>query len=118
MLFTTTITKPLLLLLLLLTTTTTTTTLIIIIIISDRRPDQVIAKKKKKQRTSRIVDHCEKLKENEKRDKYLDLARELKKLRNMKVTVMPIVIDALVTIPKALVKELEDLKIREQVETI
>ena len=33
-----------------------------------------------------------KLKTYEKRDKYLDLARELKKLWNMKVTIMPIVI--------------------------
>ena len=36
-------------------------------------------------------DHRPKLKESEKRDKYLDLARELKKLCNMKVTVVPIV---------------------------
>ena len=34
-----------------------------------------------------------KLKECEKRYKYLDLARELKKLRNMKVTIIPIVIN-------------------------
>ena len=33
-----------------------------------------------------------KLMESEKRDKYLDLARELKKLRNMKMTIIPIVI--------------------------
>ena len=31
------------------------------------------------------------LKEYEKKDKYHDLARELKKLRNMKVTIVPIV---------------------------
>ena len=35
------------------------------------------------------------MKENEKKDKYLNLARELKKLRNMKVTILPIVIGAL-----------------------
>ncbi len=34
------------------------------------------------------------MKEYEKNDKYLDLARELKKLWNMKVTIIPIVIDA------------------------
>ena len=39
-----------------------------------------------------------------KRDKYIDLARELKKLWNMKVTVIPIVIGALGTIPKGWVK--------------
>ena len=35
-----------------------------------------------------------KLKESEKKDKYIDLARELKKLWNVKVTVIPIVIGA------------------------
>ena len=58
------------------------------------------------------TDHTVKLKENEKRDKYLDLARELKKLWNMKMTVIPIVIDALGTVTKGLVKGLKDLKIR------
>ena len=52
-----------------------------------------------------------KIKENEKRDKYLDLARELKKLWNMKVTVIPIVIGALGTIPKGFVRGLEELEI-------
>ena len=36
----------------------------------------------------------------------------------MKLTVIPIVIGALGTIPKGLVKELEDFEIRGQVETI
>ena len=59
-----------------------------------RRPDLVIVKKKKKKRTGRIVDfvspadHMVKLYKSEKREKYLDLARELKKLWNMKVTVI------------------------------
>ena len=39
-----------------------------------------------------------KLKESEKKDKYLDLARELKKLWNMKVTFIPIVIGDLGTV--------------------
>ena len=65
------------------------------------------------------VGHRIKSKESEKRDKYLDLARELKKkLWNMKVTMIPIVIRTLRTIPKRLVKELEDLEIRWQVDTI
>ena len=34
------------------------------------------------------------------KDKYLDLARELKKLWNMKVTVIPIVVIALGIVPK------------------
>ena len=49
------------------------------------------------------ADHRVKLKENEKKDKYLDLAKELKKLWNMKVTVIPIVIGALGTVTKGLV---------------
>ena len=37
------------------------------------------------------MDHRINLKECEKKDKYLDLARELKKLWNMEVTIVPIV---------------------------
>ena len=36
----------------------------------------------------------------EKKDKYLDLARELKKLWNTEVTIIPIVIGAFVTVTK------------------
>ena len=50
-----------------------------------------------------LVDHWVKLKKNEKTDKYLDLARELKKPWNMKVTVIPIVIGVLGTFTKGLV---------------
>ena len=79
-----------------------------------RKPDLTIINKKK--RTCKIVDfavladHRIKLKECEKKDKYLDLARELKKLWNMKVTIVPIVIGALGTITKGLLKGLEDLE--------
>ena len=65
-----------------------------------------------------LADHWGKLKECEKRDKYLDLARELKKLWNMKVTVIPIVIGAFSIVNKGLLKGLEDLKIRGRVETV
>ena len=58
------------------------------------------------------------IKGREKKDKYLYLAWELKKLWNMKVTVIPIVIGALGTVSKGLVKGLEDLEIWEQRETI
>ena len=67
-------------------------------LISTRRPDLIIINKKK--RTCKTVDfsvpadHGIKLKEYEKKDKYLDLPRELKKLWNMKVTIVPIVIGA------------------------
>ena len=64
------------------------------------------------------ADHRVKLKESEKKDKYFDFARELKKLWNMKVTFIPIVIDALGTVTEGLLKGLEDLEIRGRVETI
>ena len=50
-------------------------------------------------------DYKVKIKESEKSDKYLDLARELRKLLNIRVTVIPIVIGALGTIPKGLEKD-------------
>ena len=59
-------------------------------------------------------DYRVKLKEYEKRVKSLDLARELKKLWHMKVTI----IGALGTVTKGLVQGLEDLEIIGQVETI
>ena len=92
-------------------------------LISAWRPNLTIMKKKKK-RTGRIVDfvvsadHRVKLKESEKKDKYLDLARGLKKLWNMKMTIIPIVIGVLGTVIKGLIQGLEDWEIRERVETI
>ena len=64
------------------------------------------------------ADHRVKLKESKKRDKYLHLAMELKKLWNMKLTVIPIVTGALGTVTKELVKKLEDLEIRGRVVNI
>ena len=64
------------------------------------------------------ADHRIKLKECEKKDKYLDLTKELKKLWNMKVTIVPIVIGAFGTITKGLLKGLEDLEVGGRVETI
>ena len=61
----------------------------------------------------------EKKKKNEKREKYLDLARELKKkLWNVKATVIPIVIGGLSKSAKGLVQGQENLEIRGLVETI
>ena len=56
--------------------------------------------------------------ECEKKDKYLDLARELKKLWNMQVTIILIVIGAFGTVTKGLLKGLEDLEVGGRVETI
>ena len=77
-----------------------------------------------KKRIYKIVDfavpagHRIKLKECEKKDKYLDLARELKKLWNMRMTIVPIVTGAFGTITKGLLLGLEDLEVGGRVETI
>ena len=62
------------------------------------------------------VDHRIKLKECEKIDKYLDLASELKKLWNMKVAIIPIVIGAFCRVTKGLLKGLKDLDVGGRVE--
>ena len=91
---------------------------------SARRPDLIIINKKKKKKICKIVnfavpaDHRIKLKECEKRDKCLDFARELKKLWNMKVTIIPIVIGAFGRVTKGLLKGLGDLEFDDRVETI
>ena len=64
------------------------------------------------------ADHRVKLKESEKKDKYFDIARKLKKLFNIKVTILKIVIGALGTITEELVQGLEELEIRRGTETI
>ena len=82
-----------------------------------RRPD--LARINKKLKTCRLVDfaysadHRVKIKENEKRDKYLDLDRERKEKKqwNMRITVLPIVIGALRMVPRGLKRELKDLEI-------
>ena len=77
-----------------------------------------------KKRNCKIVDfavpadHRIKLKECEKKDKYLDLARLLKKLWNMQVTIIPIVIGAFGIVTKGLLKGLKDLEVGRRVETI
>ena len=91
-------------------------------LIPARRPHFIITNKK--ERTCKIVDfavpagHRIKLKECEKRDKYLDLARELKKLWNMQVTIIPIIIGGFGTVTKGLLKGLEDLEVGGRGETI
>ena len=82
--------------------------------ISTGRPDLMIVHKKNVD-FAVPANHRVKLKESEKKNKYLDLARELKKLWNIKVTIIPIVIDVISTVTKGLVKGLEELKIRERV---
>ena len=77
-------------------------------LISARWPDLIIIKKRKW--TCKIVDfadptdHRVKLKESIKKDKYLGFARELRKLWNMKLMVIPVVICAPGTVAKGLVR--------------
>ena len=91
-------------------------------LIPARRPGLIIIKKRKK--ICKIVDfavpadHKINLKESEKKDKDLDLARELKKLWNMKVTIVPILIGVLGTVTKGLLKGLGDVAVGGRVETI
>ena len=93
-------------------------------LIPARRPDLIIINKKKKKKTCKIVDFAVpadyriKLKECEQKDRYLDHARELKKLWNMQATIIPIVIGAFGTVTKELLKGLEDLEVGGRVETI
>ena len=81
-------------------------------LIPARRPDLIMINKKKS--IFKIVDfavpadHKIILKECEKKDKYLDLPRELKTLWNMKVTIVPVVIGAFGTITKGLLKTLKE----------
>ena len=76
------------------------------------RPNNNQQKKFKKKRACETVDFAVpadrsiKLKECEKKDKYLDLAREMKNLWDMQVTIIPIVIGAFGTVTKGLLKGL------------
>ena len=74
---------------------------------------------RRKERSCWIIDfivqanHRIKLKESENKDKYLDLTRVLIKLWNINVTMIQIVIGALATVTKGLIKGLEYLDISE-----
>ena len=95
---------------------------------SVRRLDNNQQKKKKrksiKERTCWIVDltvpddHRVKMKESEKKNKYLDLARELRKHRTWSWRWYQIVIDALGTVICWMIHGLEVLYMRGRVETI
>ena len=65
-----------------------------------------------------LADYRIKLIECENKNKYLDFVKELKKLWNIQVTIIPIVVGAFVTVTKLLLKVLEDLETGGWVETI
>ena len=69
------------------------------------------------------ADYRLKLKESEKKDKYLDLARELKKNKQTKTIEhegdnIPIMIGTFGIVTKGLLKRMEDLEITGRVKTI
>ena len=81
--------------------------------IEARRPDLVVVDKKN--RTCQIIDFAVpgdsriEDKEKEKIEKYQDLAREVQKLWNVKVKIIPLVIGSLGAIPKQFGKRLKDI---------
>ena len=85
-------------------------------LILDRWPDQVIVNKNRE--LAELVDFAIpadlrlKLMKDKKKDKFLDLARELKKQWNMIVTVILIVIRVLSRVSKGLVKGQDEFEKR------
>ena len=86
-----------------------------------KRPDLVMIDKKKRNfhlvNFRILADHRVKIKENEKLDKYLDLARELKKLWNMKITVMQMIAGSQGTVFQGLEKRPAEFEIRGRIES-
>ena len=77
-----------------------------------RRPELIIINKTKERDFAKLWTLLSqlttvKLKESEIKDEYHELGKELQKLWNMKVTFIPVVIGALVTVIKGLIKDLE-----------
>ena len=87
----------------------------LIALIGARRPDITIFDKER--RKCQLIDiacpgdNRVAEKEDEKIDKYRDLAREVSKLWNVKVEIIPVVIGALGTIPKLLESRIKDIGI-------
>ena len=88
-----------------------------------RRPDRVIVNNKKKNLPNSGLfrsswPHGKNWKKLTRVANTYTLLENWKKLWNMKVTVIPVVIGALATFTKGLIQRLEDLEIRGRVETI
>ena len=84
-------------------------------VIETRRPDLVVVDKK--ERSCKIIDFAVpedsriKEKEKDKIEKYEDLGRELQKIWNVKVKIIPLVVDSLGAIPKQFSKTLKQIGI-------
>ena len=83
--------------------------------VKHNRPDIIIKERERNKWTFVDVtvpmDHRVEEKENEKIEKYLDLATEVKRDNHVKIEIIPVVIGAMGTIPKRLDKYLKDLGI-------
>jgi len=88
-------------------------------VIEARRPDLVVVDKKK--RTCKIIDFAVpgdsriEDKEKEKVEKYQDLARELQKIWNVRVKVIPLVVGSLGAIPRQFGNRLKDIGITAEI---
>ena len=88
-------------------------------VIEARRPDLVVVDKEK--RTCKIVDFAVpgdsriKEKEKEKIEKYQDLRRELQKIWNVKVKIIPLVVSSLGAIPKQFGNRLKEIGITAEI---
>ena len=84
-------------------------------VVEARRPDLVVADKKR--RTCKIIDFAVagdsriEEKEKEKIEKYQDLRRELQKIWNVKVKIIPLVVSSLGAMPKQFGNRLKEIGI-------
>ena len=84
-------------------------------VIETRRPDLFVADKK--ERSCKIIDFAVpgdsriEEKEKDKIEKYQDLGRELQKIWNVKVKIIPLVVGSLVAIPKQFDNRLKQIGI-------
>ena len=90
--------------------------------ISARKPDLVVINKQ--EQTCQVIDiavpedTAVKAKEEEKLEKYQDLAREIQKMGSVRTQVLPVVIGALGTVPKRLESNLKRIGTNNSIELI
>ena len=88
-------------------------------VIEARRPDLAVVDKKR--RTCKMIDFAIpgnsriEEKEKEKIEKYQDLRRELQKIWNVKVKIIPVVVGSLGAIPKQLSNRLKEIGITAEI---
>ena len=83
-----------------------------------KKKEKIKSKKKKRELDELQTFLLSKIERKRTENKYVDLARELKKISNKLVSVILIITEALDTVNKGLVQGLEDLEIWGRVKTI